>query len=297
MNRYARKFLDYLSIEKNCSPHTLLNYGHDLEEFEGFLKGTPTEKVDVITLRRYLAELKARTLAPRTVARKLATLRSFYRFLTREGYIKRNPVGLLKAPKLDKRLPLFMGESEMERLLTFRADDLKAVRDRALLETIYSTGCRVAEVVQMNVADVDFNRGIVKVLGKGQKVRLCPIGNKALGALGNYLEWRKKEPAEGSLSSCKFMFVNHSNNRRGSRLTIRSVRRILNQRLQQASVEGKISPHALRHSFATHLLNRGADLRSVQELLGHENISTTAIYTHVSSARLKSVYESSHPRA
>jgi integrase/recombinase XerC len=295
MNRYARKFLDYLTIERNYSPHTQTNYAVDLREFEAFLGTTPVERADLGLLRRYLLELKKRNLAPTSIARKLATLRSFYRFLAREGLMKKSPAAGLRGPKLGRRLPLFLSEEDVARLLEFPSGSASDARDRAILETLYSTGCRVAEIVRLNVDDVDFIGGLVRVAGKGGKERLCPIGERALGAARAYLDWRRRAGApEGAR---RVLFLNHSRNRTGSRLTARSVRRILDRRFAQASLNGKISPHDLRHSFATHLLNRGADLRSVQELLGHENLSTTSIYTHVSSARMKSVYEKAHPRA
>ena len=296
MDRYVHKFLDYLSIERNYSPNTLTNYGHDLEEFHAFLGETAAESADLVLLRRYLAELKKRELAKSTLARKLASLRSFFRFLARVGYIKKNPITMLKSPKQDKRLPMFLSENDIDILFNFPVEEVSDSRDKALLETIYSTGCRVSEIVGLNVADVDFLGGVLKVLGKGRKERLCPVGDRALRAARQYLESRKRD-MKLSAAADKVMFLNHSRNQAGSRLTARSVRRILSARLAQASMRGKVSPHTLRHSFATHLLNRGADLRAVQELLGHENISTTAIYTHVTTDRLKNVYEKAHPRA
>lgn len=296
MDRYAQKFLDYLEIEKNYSPHTVLNYSIDLKEYLAFLGEAGPEKAELVTLRRYLAELKLKNLAKATVARRLATLRSFYRFLTREGYLKKNPVTALKSPKQDKRLPIVLSEKDISRMLDFAAEDLKDLRDRAILETLYSTGCRVSEITGLNLLDVDFISGVVRVLGKGKKERVSPIGNRALKALRAYVE-KRKSIDEGKPERSNPLFLNHSGNKRGSRLTPRSVRRVLNRRFRDAALAGNVSPHALRHSFATHLLNRGADLRSVQELLGHANISTTAIYTHVSSERLKEVYDKAHPRA
>jgi len=295
MDRYALKYLDYISIEKNYSPHTILNYTHDLKEFFLFLGETAVEKVDIIALRRYLAELKRRNLAKTSLSRKIATLRSFFRFLTKEGHLKKNPVAALKSPKLDRKLPIYLEENDVTRLLDFEVSDATDARDKALLETLYSTGTRVSEIAGLDVDDIDFFGGSVKVVGKGRKERLCPVGDRALRAIRVYIDHRKGEG--GAAASAKALFLNHSDNKRASRLTDRSIRRLLDRRFQQAALKGKISPHSLRHSFATHLLNRGADLRSVQELLGHENISTTAIYTHVTSERLKSVYEKAHPRA
>lgn len=297
MDRYVHKFLDFISIEKNYSKNTITSYANDLKEFYGFAGDAPAERVDLILLRRYLAELKQKGLAKTSLARKLATLRSYFRFLTREGYIKKNPIAALRSPKIDKKLPVFLSETDVGRLLGFDEEDARDLRDKALIETLYSTGCRVSEIVGLDIADVDFIGGVIKVTGKGSKQRLSPIGDRALKAIRTYLEKRGRQTGARRADSQKILFLNHSANNNSSRLTQRSVRRILDSRFNQAALKGKISPHALRHSFATHLLNRGADLRSVQELLGHENISTTAIYTHVTSDRLKAVYDKAHPRA
>jgi tyrosine recombinase XerC len=286
MNRYIQKFVFYLNIERNYSKYTILNYRIDLEEFIKFIEQTPIEKVDYLLLRRFLAQLRTKQYRPRTIARKLSSLRSFLRFLYREGYIKSNPAVLLMSPKLDKTLPKFLTEEEIVRFI--EAPSPKKIfgkRDRAILETLYSTGIRVGELVNLNVDHVDFISNIAKVAGKGKKERLVPIGNKALDAIKVYLENRKHK------SSALFL------NKNGSRLTDRGVRNIFNKYIHTASLRSNISPHVFRHSFATHLLNRGAGLRSVQELLGHVNLSTTQIYTHVSTDRLKKVYDQAHPRA
>lgn len=294
MDAYVEKFLTYLKVEKNYSRHTLLSYSNDLREYYRFLDKTPVDQADVTLLRRYLALLKNNNLSKRTVARRMAALRTFYRFLVREGYLDKNPMGLLKTPKLEKKLPMILDEKEVDLLMGSPEDDLPGCRDRAILETLYSTGMRVSELVQLNAEGVDFIGGVCRVVGKGNKERLCPIGDRALRTIRRYLEKRgngKKGRVERAL------FLNHSPNNEGSRLTDRSVRRILDKYIQKTCRRESISPHTLRHSFATHLLNRGADLRSVQELLGHENLSTTQIYTHVSTQRLKEAYDKAHPRA
>jgi tyrosine recombinase XerC len=286
MNRYLDKYLTYLEIEKNYSPHTLLNYRLDLEEFIKFLKDSPIEKVEYFTLRKFLAELKAKNHMPRTLARKVSSLRSFYKFLQREGYIKNNPAVLVQTPKLDKKLPKFLTEDEMTRFI--EAPDIVkhfGRRDRAILETLYSAGLRVSELVSLNVDHVDLIGNIVKVAGKGKKERLVPIGDKAVDAIKDYLDHRESEAAA--------LFLNKN----GTRLSTRSICNLTHKYIRQISVQTNVSPHVLRHSFATHLLNRGADLRSVQELLGHVNLSTTQIYTHVTTERLKSIYDKAHPRA
>ncbi|MBM3248955.1 MAG: tyrosine recombinase XerC [Candidatus Omnitrophica bacterium] len=286
MQRYIDKFTSYLEIEKNASVHTILNYKLDLTEFGNFLKDTSIDKVDYLSLRKYLAHLKEKNLKSRTLARKVSCLRTFFKFLSREGYIKTNPATLLLTPKLDKRLPQFLTEDEINKLLDSPPkDEVSGLRDRAIMETFYSTGMRISELVGLNLDDVDFISGVVKVRGKGKKERLLPIGEKALTALRHYLDKRKEKTKE--------IFLNKG----GTRITDRGVRDILEKYIKLTSLKENISPHTLRHTFATHLLNHGADLRSVQELLGHVNLSTTQIYTHLSTERLKNIYDKTHPRA
>lgn len=289
MVRYIDKFIDYLKIEKNASEYTLINYSVDLRDFSKFLGDISVETIDYLVLRRYLAHMKEKNYSKRTVARKLASLRSFFKFLYREGYIKTNPASSVATPKLDKKLPLFLDTDEVVKLIEAPNEkDVAGLRDRAILETLYSTGMRVSELVRLNIENIDFISGVVKVFGKGKKERLAPIGDKALRAIRNYLDRRGAE-----LTDKKVIFLNKN----GTRLTDRSVRRVVEKYIKRASLRKGISPHTLRHSFATHLLDRGADLRSVQELLGHMNLSTTQIYTHVTTKRLKEVYDKSHPRA
>ncbi|MDD5045186.1 MAG: tyrosine recombinase XerC [Candidatus Omnitrophica bacterium] len=286
MQRHIDRFLRYLEIEKNASRHTLLNYGLDLRDFQKFLGEAEIEKVDYLLLRKYLAGLKEKNMRSRTVSRKLSCLRSFFRFLCREGYLKNNPVLTLMSPKKEKVLPLFLTEQEAAQLIECpKADNELGIRDRAMLETLYSTGMRVSELVGLNIADMDFIGGVVKVMGKGKKERLLPIGEHAIEAVRKYLDKRKKQ------ADALFLNKNHK------RITDRGVRDMLSRYIRILSFKKGISPHKIRHSFATHLLNRGADLRSVQELLGHANISTTQIYTHLTTERLKNVYDHAHPRA
>lgn len=290
MQRYIDKFINYLKVEKNASAHTITNYTVDLDAFRDFIGERDLTTLDHLALRRYLAELRTKNYAKRTVARKLASLRSLFRFLYREGHIKKNPITAISTPKLDKKLPIFLDVAKVDRLLQSPPSDTVAgLRDRALLETLYSTGIRVSELVGLDVDDVDFISGVVKVLGKGSKERIVPIGEPALKAIRGYLDMGNKERRLDK----EAVFMNKS----GRRLTDRSVRRVINKYIRACSIVEKISPHSLRHSFATHLLDRGADLRSVQELLGHMNLSTTQIYTHVTMERLKNVYDKAHPRA
>jgi len=289
-DRYVEKFIRYLEIERNASKHTLVNYSIDLKSLSEFLKDEPIEKVDYVVLRRYLASLKELKLSKVSIARKIASIRSFFKFLFREGIIKNNPASSLSTPKRDKHLPKFLDEKEIVLLLESPGkEDESGLRDAAILETLYSTGIRVSELVGLNIVSVDQIGGVIKVLGKGKKERIVPIGDRALQAIRDYL--KKRRLAGGNDDRALFF------NKNGGRLTDRSVRRIINKYILKTSIQQKISPHTLRHSFATHLLDHGADLRSVQELLGHANLSTTQIYTHITTERLKSAYEKTHPRA
>lgn len=288
MERYIEKFINYLKVEKNYSEHTILNYTIDLKFFKGFLDNKPIETVDYLTLRRFLAILKERNFSKTTIARKLATLRSFFRFLTREGYLKSNLISGLATPKLEKKLPTFLTIPEVVKLIESPdKSEESGLRDKAILETLYSTGIRVSELVGLNIEDIDFIGGTVRVFGKGKKERLLPIGDSALRSIRDYLVMINSSKEKGPL------FLNKLK----GRLTTRSVRRIIEKYIRKTALKERISPHTLRHSFATHLLDRGADLRSVQELLGHVNLSTTQIYTHITTERLKDSYEKAHPRA
>lgn len=286
MDRFIERFTRYLEIEKNYSAHTVLNYRLDLGDFIKFLGDTQIENVDYLLLRKYLALLKEKKLKARSMARHLSALRSFFKFLTREGFLKFNPILSVASPKLDKHLPQFLTEEEITRLIESSvAKDEMGLRDRAILETFYSTGMRISELVGLNLEDLDFIGGVVKLKGKGKKERIAPIGDQAIFSLRAYLGKRKKQ------SNTVFL------NKRGTRITDRGVRNIVGKYLRLSGAKQGVSAHTLRHSFATHLLNRGADLRTVQELLGHANLATTQIYTHLTTEKLKSVYDKAHPRA
>lgn len=290
MDRWVEKFINYLRIEKNASPHTLRSYGKDLDTLKQSLGQTPWEKVDLLGLRQFVAQQRTAHLSKVTIARRVATIRSFFRFLYREGFLTVNPAAGLVRPKQDRKLPAFLSMEEAKRLVEApRGEDWMSLRDKALLETLYSAGLRVSELVGLKIEDVDLIGGTARVIGKGRKERLVPLGSFSIQAIRRYL----KAIGRSVESPQRPLF--HNCFHRG--LTDRSVRRILNRYLRDLSVTQRISPHALRHSFATHLLDRGADLRSVQELLGHQSLTTTQIYTHVSMERLKQVYESAHPRA
>ena len=291
---YIDAFMRYLRLERNASEHTLRNYRSDLCQFHKFLNSQEmpgavrVKKVDRLTLRRYMAYLQQIGNGKRSLARKISALRSFFRFLRREGVLESNPARQVWTPRQDKKLPSFLAADEIKVLLD--APDCSTflgLRDRAILETLYSTGMRVGALVSMNRRDIDLIGDMVKVREKGKQERLCPLGSFAVRALREYLD-RSPDKADGGP-----VFINRSR----ERLSAESVGKLLSKYIKQAAIHKKITPHAIRHSFATHLLNAGADLRAVQELLGHASLSTTQIYTHVSKERLKNVYDRTHPRA
>lgn len=321
-----QRFLDYLKYEKRFSEHTAKCYGADLEQFSDFVVHTddgsasggdsfsadgmmspvtavatqtkPTVDrllltVDVNGVRSYLAHLNEKQYSKATIARKLATLRSFYKFLVKRNEIASNPVSSVRTPKQEKKLPRFLEYEEVKRLLeTPPVDTWLGARDRAILETLYSTGIRVSEVVALNMDDIDFLGEVVHIRGKGKKERIAPISSSALQVIQHYMEFRNKRAQNNSNFDSRVLFVN----KHGKRLSTRSVRRKMDKYLKMAGLDAAISPHTLRHSFATHMLNNGADLRSVQELLGHQSLSTTQVYTHLTTNRLKDTYDNAHPR-
>jgi len=289
LRNHLEDFLASLQA-KNASPHTVTNYEIDLREFFELAKDRDLREIDYLFIRKFLAALVEKKYSKSSIARKLSCIRSFFKFLVREDVIKNNPCAGVATPKKEKKLPDFLEVQEIERLLnSIEGDSFSARRDCAILETLYSSGLRVSELVGLNFAETDLLGGVLRIRGKGKKERLVPVGKKAQEALEAYLE--KKPSGQGGSSDAVFL------NRRGTRLTDRSVRRILLKYARKIGLGKEIFPHMLRHSFATHLLDRGADLRSVQELLGHESLSTTQIYTHVTTKRLKEVYDAAHPRA
>ncbi len=298
MKHAVRSFLNYLKVERNASPLTMKSYGDDLIHLQEFFEeqhGHVPEPSDinVSQLRTYVAYLHECGYARATVARRLACLRSFFRFCNREGICETNPAKPLRTPRAGRKLPHFLTTEEVGRLLsTPPANKNDGLRDRAILETMYSAGLRVAELVSLNLSDLDRASGIVRVLGKGRKERVAPIGSFALKALAAWLDVRKPDTT-ASAAEQDALFLN----RFGKRLTTRSIGRMLEKHIKTAGLSIQTSPHTLRHSFATHLLDGGADLRSVQELLGHKSLTTTQIYTHVSTRRLKEAYEAAHPHA
>lgn len=286
---YIDKFLNYLTIEKNYSSCTTANYKTDLYDFDVFLNsrgGKDIKDIDYFLLRKFLSVLSGRKLNKRTVSRKISTFKSFFKFISREGISSSNPAQSLIYPRLDKPLPKFMTEKEVIRVIEApKLNDLFGLRDRAILEFLYSTGARVSEMVALKIENVDLIGGMVKVKGKGRKERLLALGEPAVISIKNYIDRRR--------DNNQALFIN----KRGGSLTDRGVRFIVYKYIKKTAISLSASPHTFRHSFATHLLNRGADLRSVQEFLGHSSIATTQIYTHLTIDSLKKVYQKAHPRA
>ena len=296
MSDLIDRFLGYLEGERACSSQTLRAYSADLVRFEAFVSGDgPFEPAAVspVQVRRYLARLRQDGAARTTISRKLASLRSFYRYLLREGFVAANPAADLSAPRRPKRLPTFLDENEVERLLEGPDTALPAGRrDRAILEMLYSTGMRIGELAAVSLEDVDLLGEVVKAKGKGKKERLVPLGRPAVAALRDYLAVRAVVPGHHGASRTA-LFINKG----GGRLSDRGIRRIFHKYARVAGIGDKATPHTLRHSFATHMLNRGADLRAVQELLGHASLASTQIYAHVTTEQLKRVYRKAHPHA
>lgn len=289
------QFLRYLQAEHNASDHTIHHYSRDIRQFLDFMEQQGIRDyadVSYIHVRSYLAELHVREYARRSIARKLSALRSFYLYMLREGMIASNPFAQVQTPKLDKKLPKFLYPEEIEALLTTPDTTTpEGLRDRAVMETLYASGMRISELVGLNTDSIDYANGVALVFGKGAKERYVPLGEYALKSLRDYLE--RGRPHLVSDISERALFLNT----RGGRLSDRSIRRFIDKYVLQTAELRKTSPHVLRHTFATHMLEAGADLRTVQEFLGHANISTTQIYTHVTRDHLQSVYNRAHPRA
>ncbi len=289
MDAAVGSFLEYLGVERGSSPHTLRSYATDLTEFTRFLadeKIGGLAEADTRAVRAYLARLHQRRLSKATIARKLAAVRSCFRFLARRGVLEVNPARQVRSPRLGRRLPSFLPKDEATQLLDAGpAAGTAGLRDRALVELLYASGLRVAECCGLDVDDLDEGRRTVRVLGKGDKERVVPVGETALEALAAYLAMQGQ--ARGALFR----------NARGGRLTTRSALRIVKSLARRAGLGQRVTPHTLRHSFATHMLGEGADLRLIQELLGHSRLSTTQRYTHVSPEHLMRVYDATHPRA
>jgi len=294
MRREINQFLAHLKNEKNASPLTIKSYRIDLNQLADYLhdKGVSLKQVDNIVLRGFLARLHERKDKKSTVARKLASARSFFQFCVQKKWLADNPAKVVATPKQEKNIPSFLSEDEMAAFLDLpRSNRPLDLRDRAVLELLYATGIRVSELVGLKLEDISFEERIIRVRGKGKKERLLPFGRKAEQGLAGYLRARLTIN-KGKIDD-QAVFLNY----RGQRLTSRSVERIIDKYIRHSALKRKISPHSLRHSFASHLLSRGADLRVIQELLGHESLATTQKYTHLDLAQLLKVYKKSHPRS
>jgi integrase/recombinase XerC len=287
-----RKFILALRVERNASPATLRAYSTDLKSFATFLDSQkiPMSKCDRTVVRAYLNHVRTSELKKSSILRKWAALRSFFKYLTREKLVPMNPCLNLPTPRRDQRIPHFMTVTEVGKLIDTMGKAKRvdaSTRGTAIAELLYSSGLRVSELVGMNEADIDFWNETVRVIGKGNKERIVPVGGPALKAVRAYMKTRSQHAPSAPLFR----------NAKGGRLTTRAVHFWIKDASRKAGIAKKVSPHTLRHSFATHLLDRGCDLRSVQEMLGHKNLSTTQVYAHVTTERLRKVYDSAHPRA
>ncbi|MFH1873937.1 MAG: tyrosine recombinase XerC [Pseudomonadota bacterium] len=297
MEKFINDFSSYLEHEKRASDHTLKNYLVDLQQFNLFVKerfkkanvNLDFNSIDHLVVRDFIGSLFGNK-NPTSIARKLSSIRSFFEYCLRQGHVKNNPAKEVASPKIPKRIPKFLTVDEIFSLLS--APNSKTVlgaRDKAILELLYASGLRVSELVSLNIPEINLEEGVVRVLGKGRKERLVPVGNKASQALRQYYELRKKLASEGDNA----VFVN----KHGQRISVRSVERMLIKYLRQTGINKTVTPHVLRHTFATHLLNAGADMRGIQELLGHSSLSTTQKYTHISLEKMMEVYDKAHPKA
>mgnify|MGYP003580378443 CR=1 FL=1 len=293
MIRARQAFLLHLEREKGASPHTIRAYGKDLEQLDAHLRqqlvrGAEPDDVDVLAIRGFLAWLHGRGSSRATASRKLASLRTFFRYLSREGLVRKNPARLLVSPRQQRKIPSHLPEVDAAALVEVAGEDDTSLLTRAILEMLYATGIRCSELVGLDMQEIDFEARMIRVLGKGRKERIVPFGASAHEALLRYLPVRaRRRPRLQALLI----------NKKGGRLTDRYVRRLVSARVRQVALRTKVSPHTLRHSFATHLLERGADLRAIQELLGHSSLSTTQRYTHVNAKHLLAIYSKAHPRA
>lgn len=294
MQNELNQFLSYLKYEKNASPHTIKSYKTDLNQLAEFLKERSIllREVDNVLLRGFLARLHERKEMKSTVARKLASVRSFLQFCVKRKWLEDNPAKVVSTPKQERHIPSFLSEEEVANFLELPySNKILDLRDKVVLEFLYATGVRVSELVGINLEDISLEERLIRVKGKGKKERLLPFGKKAEESLMKYLRGRSSIN-KGRIDQ-KALFLNY----RGQRLAARSVERIIDKYIRLSALKRKISPHSFRHSFASHLLSRGADLRVIQELLGHESLATTQKYTHLDLAQLVKVYRKSHPRS
>ncbi|WP_243289885.1 tyrosine recombinase XerC [Bacillus sp. FJAT-47783] len=299
VKKYLNLFIEYLQIEKNYSKYTIVNYVHDIEEFILFLQEEGIHGLNDVSysdIRIFLTKLHEKNFSRKSISRKISSLRSFYKFLLREKWVEENPFTLVSMPKKEQKVPEILYERELEKLFSI-SNTLKPLgqRDQALIELLYATGIRVSECCQITLSEIDLDLDTVLVHGKGSKQRYVPFGSYAHDAIEKYIQ-AGRQTLVGKLpvnEQHSYLFVNH----RGKPLTPQGVRYVINELLKRCALTIRISPHTFRHTFATHLLNEGADMRSVQELLGHQHLSSTQVYTHVTKEHLRKIYTSYHPRA
>ena len=295
MDKIINKFIEYLEYEKGYSKKTIISYEKDLELFNKYLKEnkiTNINNIDYNTIRKYLSYLHEKKYEASSISRKISTLRTFFKYNLKEKNIKSNPMTLISNPKKEKKLPKYLNYEEMEKLLnSIDIEKKEDIRDKLIIELLYSTGIRVSELVNIKIKDIKIHENQINILGKGNKERIVLFGEKAKETILEYLK-AYKEDFQGNINN-QYLLIN----KKGKQLTTNKIELIVKDVLKKSALKLNISPHTLRHTFATHLLDSGADLKSVQELLGHENLKTTAIYTHISNERLKHVFVNSHPRA
>ncbi len=296
MKKNLQTFMQFVSVERGLAMNTLESYERDLTLFIDFLTKHQIQTVNESTkthITDYLLHLKKLGRASSTISRSMVSIRSFYQFLVRERLIDHDPSQHMNTPKVDRKLPKALHVSEVEMLLNHpKLDTAQGMRDKAMLEVLYATGIRVSELVSLNASNVNLSMGFLRVIGKGSKERIIPLGRIAIGFLNEYMQHKRLKLLK-STSVTEALFLNHL----GTRLTRQGFWKIIKKVAREAKINKEITPHTLRHSFATHLLENGADLRSVQEMLGHADISTTQIYTHITKSRMKQVYDQTHPRA
>lgn len=295
MNNLVNKFIDYLNYERHFSHYTVLNYHEDLKEFMNYLEKNSIDdinKIDYQVIRKYLVHMHNKKLSKKSTSRHISTLRSFFKYLKNHELIDNNPMTLISNPKLDKTLPKFLYEEELNIIEKIPDNETYlGIRDHLIIEMLYATGIRVSELSKIMLKDIDFSRNRITITGKGNKQRIVLYGSECQKLLNEYINKSRLIILDGKQS--EYLFVNT----RANRLSENSIRIIIKNILKQSGLNIKLTPHVLRHTFATDLLNNGADLRTVQELLGHENLKTTEVYTHITNERLKKVYSTCHPRA
>lgn len=296
MNPYLTPYKLYLETEKGASPHTITAYIKDIKDFSGYIQanypGVDISAIDNLPVRRYLSHLQKQGFSKTTMSRRMSSLRSFYRYLVREEIIEQSPMVLISSPREYKKLPKFVEYDDICQMLALPNNSPSGLRDRAILEVLYGCGLRVSELCSLTQQQINFSLGYLRVIGKGNKERLVPLGDPAIAALKDYIDKGRGELLKDP--DVKALFINSG---KGEPLTTRGVRVIINKYVSSMASNLKISPHMLRHSYATHMLDNGADIRIIQELLGHESLSTTQIYTHITKSHMQEVYKNSHPRS